>query len=97
MKNLIVIPQKYLFFRSEAQGILRDIFSQKRIPKIIELDFSQVKFVSRSFIDEFLNIVEEAKRRGVTVKAHNLAPIFKKLKKIVERKKSQIQKVFAEA
>ena len=70
MKNYIQIKKKYLFFREDAKNLLDSIYKKEKEGglKIIFLDFSCVDFMSRSFIDEFLNILNELRKEGIEVK-----------------------------
>jgi len=77
MENYIQIPQKYLIFRDDANR-LTEFISKKfrgKEPKMVLLDFSYVDFMSRSFIDEFLNNVNVLdKDGGIKIKLVGLKP-----------------------
>ncbi len=89
----INIKKKYLFFRSDARAIFRNISKRKVIPKNISLDFSGVRFLSRSFIDEFLNIIDNLGKEMVVVKVVNLNPKLRRMVNQVRKTKSEIRKV----
>lgn len=63
--------------------------SQNKFNKII-IDFAQVDFISRSFIDEWLNTIEELKAKGLNVRIINLKI---ELAKFVEKIKETKQKI----
>lgn len=88
MENSIKIKKKYLIFRSDINEVFKNITQKKNI----HLDFSQVKFISRSFADEFLNAVNELKTKKAVIKIINLKPQFKKLINRVRKTKEEIKK-----
>lgn len=79
MKDFIQIEKKYLFFREDAKNLAEYIYKKNREnkSKIIFLDFSRVDFMSRSFADEFLNILSELKMKGIEVKLVYLKTVLK--------------------
>jgi anti-anti-sigma regulatory factor len=87
MKNFIPIKKRFLIFRDEAKEIEK--MGKKISRDNLYLDFSNVDFLSRSFVDELLNIIEGKKR----IKIVNLKPHLKKIFKIVKRTKEKTQKV----
>lgn len=70
MTNTLKIEKKYLVFRDQARAIFNQINDDKQ--KSLALDFSQVIFFSRSFLDELLNIIEELKKQKKLVRIINL-------------------------
>lgn len=88
------VPKRYLMFRENAQ-YLRDII-RKQVKnekiKILALDFSEVRFFSRSFIDEFLNILEDFKKNKLKIKIVNLAPKLEKFLWQIKKRKEKIRK-----
>ncbi|MBT9151323.1 MAG: hypothetical protein DDT40_01514 [candidate division WS2 bacterium] len=86
MKNFIPIKKRFLIFRDEAKEIEK--MSKKISRDNVYLDFSNVDFLSRSFADELLNIIEEKKR----IKIVNLKPHLEKFFKIVTKTKEKTKK-----
>ena len=86
MKNFIPIKKRFLIFRDEAKEIEK--MSKKISRDNVYLDFSNVDFLSRSFADELLNIIEEKKR----IKIVNLKPHLEKFFKIITRTKEKTKK-----
>lgn len=86
---VIKIKKKFLIFREEAKKIER--ISREKLKNFdsVLLDFSKVEFVSRSFIDELLNIMAKEKR----IKILNLTFLLKKLFNKIKKTKQEIQKV----
>ena len=96
MENYIQIPQKYLIFRDDANKLtefIRKKFQGKgKEPKMVLLDFSCVDFMSRSFIDEFLNNVNVLyKDEGIKIKLVGLKPNILDFIARVERIKNKIR------
>ena len=83
MKNLVPIKKRFLIFRDEAKKISKRVPSQD-----VYLDFSKVDFISRSFADELLNIIEEKRR----IKIVNLKPRLEKFFEIVKTTKQKAKK-----
>lgn len=93
-EHLITIKKKYLIFREDARKISAIIQnkSKKEKNKTFCLDFSKTSFFSRSFIDEFLNIVKDFKEKKLIIKTINLKPQLERFLKRVEEKKQKIKK-----
>ena len=60
--------------------------------KAVCLDFSKVSFFSRSFADEFLNMIEDLKNNNLEIKIINLKPKLKEFLKQIEKRKKEIKK-----
>jgi len=90
MENKILIKKKCLIFREDAKRIARRIKKDKC--KKILVDFSKVVFMSRSFIDELLNQVENQNKE---VKFLNLTPSLNKFIPKVRQTKNKIQKILS--
>ena len=60
MENKVFIKKKYLIFREDAKKLTRDI--AKKNNKEIVIDFSEVVFMSRSFVDKLLAQIEKQKK-----------------------------------
>ena len=95
MKNYIQIKKKYLFFREDAKNLLDSIYKKEKEGglKIIFLDFSCVDFMSRSFIDEFLNILNELRKEGIEVKITCLKTDFLGFISRVKKTKIRIRNI----
>lgn len=77
MKNCVLIRKKYLAFRREDIGAIRQTIQRKferKIPKVIFLDFTPLEFISRSAADELLNLFADFKKRRIIIKNKNLKP-----------------------
>jgi len=90
MENKILIKKKYLIFREDAKRIARRI--KKDNSKKILVDFSKVVFMSRSFVDELLNQVENQSKE---IKFLNLTPSLNKFIPKVKQTKNKIQKILS--
>ena len=69
---------------------LRDRIVMDKAEHVI-VDFQGVTMVSRAYTDEFLNVVDLFKKRGVTVESKNLAPEVKKMFQFVQHRRSEIR------
>ncbi len=87
MKNSIPVKKKRLIFREDAKKLVQ--FAHQ---KVVYLDFSNVDFFSRSFVDEFLNCISELERAGVKVHFLNLRPALREFIVRVKKMKSKIRK-----
>jgi len=85
----IRIKKKFLIFREEAKKLEK--ISKEKLKKFnsVYLDFSNVEFVSRSFLDELLNIITKEKR----IKVLNLKPNLKELFNRVEKTKQEVRQL----
>ena len=95
MKNtFLAIQKRYLVFRGDIKYLI-DII-QKKIKKekirILYLDFSEVSFFSRSFTDEFLNMIEDFRKKKLIIKIVNLKPKLEKFLWQVKKRKKEIRK-----
>ncbi len=87
-KEEIKIKKNNLIFRSEAMKLQKECEKKLAFSKLVYLDFANVSFVSRSFLDELLNVIIGEKR----IKIINLkTPLLKFLNK-VKMSKQQIKK-----
>jgi anti-anti-sigma regulatory factor len=93
MEDYIQIKKKYLFFREDAKNLTKSIIkkSKKNKLKNIFLDFSSVDFMSRSFVDEFLNSIQELNRKNIKTQSIHLRPDLHKFINCVAATKSKIQ------
>jgi len=90
----LVIKKKHLAFREDVKHLLNIV--QKKIKKekikTLYLDFSGVNFLSRSFMDEFLNILDDFKKKKLIIKIVNLKPQLEKFLWQIKKKKEKIRK-----
>lgn len=95
MTLIINIQKKYLIFRREAETILKEALKKKKTPQNVYLDFSKVNFFSRSFVDELLNVIEELRKRKISVRIQSFSPQLKKMLFLTRKTKTKIQKEIA--
>lgn len=93
MKNYIQIEKRYLFFREDARNLAKYIYKKNKENKIkiVFLDFSRVDFMSRSFADEFLNVLNELKIKDIKVRTLCLKTNLKNFISRVKKTKNKIQ------
>lgn len=91
--KFIKIKKRYLIFREEAKKIFKPLTKRLK-PEPIYLDFSEVKFISRSFTDELLNFLSwlKARKAKVNVRIFNLKPNLKKMVKLVKKSKERTKR-----
>ena len=95
MRNLIKVNDQYLIFRDHARVLKEVILKElkERNTSEVCLDFSQVHFISRSFADEFLEIINCFKKeKSKKIKVINKNPFIGQLLDIVENQKEKIKK-----
>jgi len=85
-----------LFFRGDAKTFLHTARAKKEAPKNIVLDFSGVRFVSRSFADELLNGIDELQSSAIKVTIRNPYPSVKQMLAHVRKTKKEIKKTMAQ-
>jgi len=82
----IKIKKNFLIFREEAknlEGIAKKFLKHS---SAVSFDFSNIKFFSRSFADELLNILNKEKK----IKIVNLSPHLQKFLKIIKKTKHSL-------
>ena len=83
----IKIKKKNLIFRDQAHDLKKQCREKLNSSRLVYLDFSNVDFAFRSFLDELLNIINKEKK----IKIINLkSPLLKFLNK-VQKTKQQIK------
>ena len=89
------IKKKYLIFREDAKKLSIAIQNEakKDKTKTISFDFSDTAFLSRSFIDEFLNVIDNLKKKKIIIKIVDLKPQLKKFLEQVEKKKKALKRI----
>jgi len=83
----IKINKKFLVFREEAKNLEKLAKETLSKSKIVYFDFSKVEFLTRSFIDELLNLLKNEKR----IKILNLKPHLKKFLEKVKKTKTSLK------
>ena len=88
------IKKKHLFFREEAEKLAESIYKKIKRDKLknISLEFSDVDFMSRSFVDEFLNKIEGLERKNIKIQFIHLKPSLNEFINYVKKTKSKIRK-----
>ena len=82
----IEIKKKFLIFREDAKKIKRICEKELEYSDFVLVDFSNVNFVSRSFTDELLNIIEKEER----IKILNLNYLLRKLLNTVKKTRKKL-------
>ena len=91
MKNLIKPETKHFIFRNQAkvfENIIVKKFKKSNDSKLV-LDFSEVYFISRSFADELLKIIDYFKEKNKTIKIINKNPYIQCLFRAVETRRKK--------
>lgn len=96
IKTAILVKKNYLIFRREAKTLKNLILAQTGAGKSCQvvLDFSQVKFISRSFADEFFNLLSDLESKNIKTSFARLSPQVKPLLAAVCRRRNWIKKEF---
>jgi len=82
----IEIKKNSLIFREEAKSLEKLAKKKLKQSDSVSLDFSNLKFFSRSFADELLNVLARQK----SIKIVNLPLHLEKFLKIVKKTKKDI-------
>jgi len=99
MKNSIQTKKKRLIFRDDAKRLIRLVRQKVKEEKlkVAYLDFSSVDFMSRSFVDEFLNGLSDLEKVNVKVQFLNLQTALQEFILRVKNVKSKIRKTILNA
>ncbi len=94
MREVIKIDESFLIFRKQVHNLENIILNKIKKSRISNfyLDFSNVRFVSRSFADELLNLFSFFKKKGVKIQTINQNSFIQQLFKVVINKKEKIKK-----
>jgi len=94
-ESSIRINKKYLVFRQDAEKISNIIEKKAKNQRSKDfcLDFSEVRFFSRSFVDELLNVIDNCKKKKIAIRPINLDVNLKKLLNKVKERKKEIKKM----
>lgn len=93
MENFVQIKRKYLIFREDAKSLADAVYKKNKENRlrIVFLDFSCVDFMSRSFIDEFLNSAGELEKIGIEIRPIRLKSVLRKFIAYVKKAKYRIR------
>lgn len=86
----IVLQKQAIAFRDDAMEIEKAARKLAKKNPVVYVDFKAVKFISRSFADEFINSRERLKNSGVSLKIKNIAPNLKKMMALVRHTRKNI-------
>lgn len=94
MENYVQIKKRHLLFREDARNLAESIYKKAAENKagVIFLDFSCVDFMSRGFVDELLNVLDELKKNNIEVKPIYLKTVLRGFLSLVKKKKNKIQR-----
>jgi len=94
MEEKIKIKEKYLIFRTQAKSLANLILKKLTCSKDVKIafDFQNVKFISRSFADEFLNILSRLSIKKKQFSFLNLNPAVLKMINLVKKQRQKIKK-----
>ena len=93
--NLIKVKDEYLIFRDQAKAFKRVISKKLKEKNNSEvcLDFSQVRFISRSFADELARIISHFQQEGNRkIKVINKNSFVSQLFSIVSKQREKDKK-----
>lgn len=88
------IKKKYLVFREDAKKLARASASHMRrqgVPRL-SWDFSSTHFISRSFADELLSVLEHIQKEHKRIRVVGLKPKLQKLIKLVRQTRQKVKK-----
>ena len=94
MKNIFTIKEQYLIFREQAISLRNLVLKTMKIDKNDELflDLSRVIFMSRSFADELVDIIENFNLENKKIKLINQSLVVNNLLNAVQNTKKKIKK-----
>ena len=92
MKNIFTIKERYLIFREQAISLRGFLLKRMKMNRNNELslDLSGVVFMSRSFADELLNLVENFNLEHKKIKFINQSLVVGNFLNVVKRAKKKI-------
>lgn len=86
----IHIDKPAIAFRDDAEAIEKQAKKRAKKSSVVNLDFKEVKFISRSFADELINATERLSKSGITLKIRNALPNVKKMLALVRATRKDI-------
>ncbi len=95
MEKIVKINKKLLTFRDQAQALAKTARATNL--SNLTFDFTNVEFISRSFMDEFLNIQETLSEKYKNVKIESLKPELRQFMAQVQKSKAKIRAQVAAA
>jgi len=90
--DLASLIAKNIATRQSAELIRSEIFRIAPLKENIEIDFSNVDFISRSFADEILHLKDEVKKRDIAIQFSNTNNEVENMLKIVTSQVSKKQR-----
>ena len=96
MKNIFTIKERYLIFREQAISLRNLVLKTMKIDRNDELflDLSGVIFMSRSFADELIDVIENFDLENKKIKLINQPLAVNNLLNAVQNTKKKIKKEF---
>jgi anti-anti-sigma regulatory factor len=97
--NLFKLIAKNIATRQAIKLIQDEIFNNvKKTTESVDLDFTKVDFISRSFADEILNLRKKLKKQDITLNFVNINDeIIEMLKVVSSHKKRDIKPITLKA
>lgn len=86
----IYLEKQAIAFRDDAKEIEKLTKKVAKKYSIVYLDFSEVKFISRSFADELINVQEKLKEKGVSLRMKNTASNVRQMITLVRMTRRKI-------
>jgi anti-anti-sigma regulatory factor len=86
----IYLKKQAIAFRDDAKKIERTAMKLAKKTSLVYVDFKAVKFISRGFADEFINVTERLKNAGISLKTKNTAPNLKQMMALVRHTRKNI-------
>ncbi|MFH1713033.1 MAG: hypothetical protein ABH896_02490 [Candidatus Jacksonbacteria bacterium] len=93
-KVTIQVKKNYLISRRECKTLKSLVLAQNKTAKNsrVIFDFLEVKFISRSFADEFLNLLTDLDFQGIKIRLAHVSPKIKPLFALVKKRRDRIKK-----
>lgn len=91
----IVINKEVLGYRGDAldiKKVFQKILKYEGGKKGVIIDFSSVRFVAGNFMDEWINVLEYYKKKGIKVIQKGRNENFKMIQKIILNRRKTILK-----
>jgi len=95
MKSVAIkISKRVLALRDDALKLKK---KGARLSSSVNIDFSEVYFISRAFADELLNVIESLQADGKKVHLKKMNPGVRKMLQLVKRQRKIIMRELKEA
>ena len=86
----IYLSKQAIAFRDDAKAIEKQVKKFTEKTSLVNLDFKEVKFISRSFADELISSAERLSKSGISLKFTNIPPNVKKMLTLVQATRNNI-------